>query len=183
MRPRAAGHAVSVGVARYPDDGAGLPAVLAAADAAASAADDPAEPAATPSDRRHDADVILVEDDDTLAEVIAHALRTRGYRTEVIPDGDEAARVLGGASPALRGRVALLDWDLPGRDGLTVLRGLAAEGVLSGTSVIMLTARASEREVVAALDLGATDHIAKPISLPVLMQKVRRTAGPPEGAP
>jgi len=89
----------------------------------------------------------------------------------------------GGTTPALRGRVVLLDWDLPGRDGLTVLRGLAAEGVLDETSVIMLTARASEREVVAALDLGAADHVAKPISLPVLMQKVRRAAGAPEDAP
>ena len=63
-----------------------------------------------------------------------------------------------------------------------MLRGLGAEGVLADTAVIMLTARASEREVVAALDLGASDHIAKPISLPVLMQKVRLALGSREPA-
>jgi DNA-binding response OmpR family regulator len=120
--------------------------------------------------------VILVEDDDALADVIAHALRTRGWEIAVIADGVEAAERLGGARPE-RARVVLLDWDLPGRDGLTVLRGLAADGVVADTAVIMLTARASEREVVAALDLGASDHIAKPISLPVLMQKVRLALG------
>jgi DNA-binding response OmpR family regulator/HPt (histidine-containing phosphotransfer) domain-containing protein len=176
---RDAGHAASSGVARYPNDGADLAAVLAAAEAAIAPPRDDA--AAAPSRApRHDADVVLVEDDDALAEVVAHALRTRGYRVHTIADGDEAAGALGGASPALRARVVLLDWDLPGRDGLTILRGLAADGVLAGTAVIMLTARASEREVVAALDLGAADHIAKPISLPVLMQKVRRAAGAPE---
>jgi DNA-binding response OmpR family regulator len=74
----------------------------------------------------------------------------------------------------------LLDWDLPGRDGLTVLRGLAADGWLADTTVVMLTARASEREVLAALELGASDHVAKPISIPVLMQKVRSALERPE---
>jgi DNA-binding response OmpR family regulator len=125
---------------------------------------------------------VLVEDDEALAGVVLHALGTRGYRTRVIPDGDEAAAQLGGARPALQAPLVLLDWDLPGRDGLTVLRGLAADGRLAHTAVIMLTARASEREVLAALDLGAADHVAKPISLPVLMQKVRRALAPPERA-
>jgi DNA-binding response OmpR family regulator len=180
---REAGHAVATGVARYPEDGAGLAAVLAAADAATAAPDDAVVDVPAATGRRHDADVILVEDDDALAEVIAHALRTRGYRTTIIADGDEAAGVLGGGQPSLSAPVVLLDWDLPGRDGLTVLRGLAAEGVLASTAVIMLTARASEREVIAALDLGAADHVAKPISLPVLMQKVRRALGVGNGAP
>jgi DNA-binding response OmpR family regulator len=174
---RADGRAAATGVARYPEDGRDLAAVLAAADAATAAPEDAADERPASAPRRHDADVILVEDDDALAEVIAHSLRTRGYETRVIADGDEAAGVLGGGRPALSAPVVLLDWDLPGRDGLTVLRGLAAEGVLDGTAVIMLTARASEREVIAALDLGAADHVAKPISLPVLMQKVRRALG------
>ena len=71
----------------------------------------------------------------------------------------------------------LLDWDLPARDGLTVLRGLAADGTLATSRVVMLTARASEREILTALELGASDHIAKPFSLAVLMQRVERVLG------
>jgi DNA-binding response OmpR family regulator len=183
---RGAGLDAAAGIAQYPRDGADLAAVIeaargAAATAARGAGDrllahgwDAAQP-----DR---ADIVLVEDDEALAGVVLHALGTRGYRTRVIPDGDEAAAQLGGARPALQAPLVLLDWDLPGRDGLTVLRGLAADGRLAHTAVIMLTARASEREVLAALDLGAADHVAKPISLPVLMQKVRRALAPPERA-
>jgi DNA-binding response OmpR family regulator len=71
----------------------------------------------------------------------------------------------------------LLDWDLPGRDGLTVLRGLAADGGLVHAKVVMLTFRASEREILSTLDIGAVDHVAKPFSVPVLMQRVRRLLG------
>jgi DNA-binding response OmpR family regulator len=68
----------------------------------------------------------------------------------------------------------VLDVDLPGLDGLSVLRRLAQDGVLNRTRVIVLTARAGEREVLEALELGAYDHVAKPFSVPVLMQRVRR---------
>ena len=119
-------------------------------------------------------DVALVEDDDVLAPLLLHALQTRGYRTEWLADGDEAARRLGGERPELRADLIVLDWDLPGRDGLTVLRGLAADGRLARTNVVMLTFRASEREILQTLELGADDHVAKPFSVPVLMQRVRR---------
>jgi DNA-binding response OmpR family regulator len=112
-----------------------------------------------------------------LAPLLIHALQTRGYRVRRIADGDEAARLLGGPRPEVRADLVLLDWDLPGRDGLTVLRGLAEDGGLVGTQVVMLTFRASEREVLSSLELGAVDHVAKPFSVPVLMQRVRRLLG------
>jgi DNA-binding response OmpR family regulator len=55
-----------------------------------------------------------------------------------------------------------------------VLRALARDRVLERTRVVMLTVRAGEREVLDALELGATDHVAKPFSIPVLVQRVRR---------
>jgi DNA-binding response OmpR family regulator len=70
--------------------------------------------------------------------------------------------------------VIVLDWDLPGLDGLRVLRSLADDGVLQRSRVIMLTARVSEQEVLLALNAGAVDHVSKPFSVPVLMQRVRR---------
>jgi DNA-binding response OmpR family regulator len=109
-----------------------------------------------------------------LARLVRHALDTRGYRVRWIGEGDEAYRLLGGSEPRLRADLVLLDWDLPGRDGLTLLRLLRADGVLDRSRVVMLTMRASEREALAALELGATDHIAKPFSVALLMQRVRR---------
>ena len=79
-----------------------------------------------------------------------------------------------GQEARVRPCLVLLDWDPPGRDGLTILRGLAAEGTLEHTRVLMLTARGSEGETLAALELGALDHVAKPFSIAVLMQRVRR---------
>ena len=119
-------------------------------------------------------DVVVVEDDDALADVLVHTVETRGLSSRRIADGVAAAELLGGCSPAVAGRVLLLDVDLPGQDGLTVLRRLARDGVLRSTRVIMLTARAAESEVLQALELGAFDHVAKPFSVPVLMQRVGR---------
>lgn len=118
-------------------------------------------------------DVVLVEDDETLAEVLRHTLLTRGLRGEHIADGLAALDRLTGPD-AITARVVLLDVDLPGLNGLDLLARLKAAGVLARTRVIMLTARAGEADVLAALRTGAFDHIAKPFSIPVLMQRIRR---------
>jgi DNA-binding response OmpR family regulator len=118
-------------------------------------------------------DVVCVEDDDALGALLMSSLGTRGYTTRRFVDGAQASAELCGARPALRCRVLLLDVDLPGLDGHSLLRRLAQHGVLASTRVIMLTARASEPEMIKALELGAFDHVAKPFSLPVLMHRVQ----------
>jgi diguanylate cyclase (GGDEF)-like protein len=171
---------LSAGLATWPADGEELDDIVAAAvDASRTARAAGGDRLGTPDATAHvdQVDVALVEDDDILAPLLLHALQTRGYSVRRIADGDEAARLLGGPRPELRAELVLLDWDLPGRDGLTVLRGLAEDGGLLATHVVMLTFRASEREVLSSLELGAVDHIAKPFSVPVLMQRVRRLLG------
>jgi len=171
---------LSAGLATWPADGDALDDLVAAAvDASRTARAAGGDRLGTPdaSAQVDQVDVALVEDDDILAPLLLHALQTRGYSVRRIADGDEAARLLGGPRPELRAELVLLDWDLPGRDGLTVLRGLAEDGGLVATQVVMLTFRASEREVISSLELGAVDHIAKPFSVPVLMQRVRRLLG------
>jgi diguanylate cyclase (GGDEF)-like protein len=121
------------------------------------------------------ADVVIVEDDDTLAGLLTHTLQTQGFVVHRFSDGQKAAASLAGASPTVHTQVVLLDVELPGLNGLGVLRRLAQSGVLRRSRVIMLTARAAESEVLEAMKLGAFDHVAKPFSLPVLMQRIRRT--------
>jgi len=128
-------------------------------------------------------DVVLVDDDAILGDLLEHALVTRGYRSCRISDGLQATLLLGGADPALHARVIVLDWDLPSLDGLSVLRALAQGGALRRTRVIMLTGRATEGEVLETLEAGACDHVAKPFSVPVLMQRVRRAMETPDGRP
>jgi len=68
----------------------------------------------------------------------------------------------------------VLEVDLPGRDGFTLLRAFGRDDVLARSRVIVLTGRANEPEVLRAFDLGASDHVAKPFSVQVLLQRVRR---------
>lgn len=172
---------ITAGVAQYPDDGANLEALIQAAEAALSTAKlGGRDRVASAGERRDRAgamiavDVAVVEDDETLAGLLLGALQTRGYRTVRFADGRTAVDALSGPHRTHDARVVLLDVDLPGLDGVSVLRGMQRDGALGGTRVIMLTVRAGEDEILAALELGAFDHVAKPFSLPVLMQRVRR---------
>lgn len=168
----------SAGIATYPGDATTVVGLCEAASQAMyrskRAAGNRMLPAAAPG---HNLDVLVVEDDRALAELLKHALTTRGYRFQHLADGQSAVDQLTGSAPALQPRVLLLDVDLPVLNGFGVLRQMAAAGTLAGTRVIMLTARSGEREVVEALKLGAFDHVAKPFSVPVLMQRIHRALG------
>jgi diguanylate cyclase (GGDEF)-like protein len=170
---------LSGGVAEYPGDGADVDELYRAADSALYLAKfegrDRVAPAGRPAgEGATSVDVAIVEDDPVLGLLLQHALQTRGYRTRWIQDGISAAAQLGAATPELMTPLLLLDWDLPGLDGLRVLKTLHDRGVLERTQVIMLTARGAEAEVLSALEAGAIDHVTKPFSIPVLMQRVRR---------
>jgi len=170
---------LSAGVAQFPHDGFDLGSLCRAASQARQEArkrgGDRVLPAGgSAGEPSREPDVVLVDDDETLTGLLRHTLETRGYRTESFTDGKAALEKLAGPRPHLQPRVLLLDVDLPGMDGLTVLRRLAEDGAVKKTRVIMLTARSSEAEIVSALESGAFDHVAKPFSLRVLVQRVRR---------
>lgn len=118
-------------------------------------------------------DVAIVDDDVALVSLLQHAMESRNMRVATFADGESAVAALTGTSPEVQASVILLGVDLPALNGLDVLRRLKAVEVTRTTSVVMLTARTGERDVLAALELGAIDHISKPFSVPVLMHKVR----------
>ncbi|CAN5690747.1 hypothetical protein BH23GEM8_BH23GEM8_07640 [soil metagenome] len=167
----------SAGVAEAPRDGDDLDHLAFAAETALRRARDrgPGRSCGTASgaEEAQSVDVVIVEDDETLAALLRHALSTRGYRSHWIRGGFDAVEQLTGDRPTVRGRLLLLDVDLPGIDGIALLRRLARDGVTRTARVVMLTARSGELEVVEALQLGAIDHVAKPFSVPVLMERLR----------
>jgi diguanylate cyclase (GGDEF)-like protein len=118
-------------------------------------------------------DVAIVDDDVALVAMLRHAMESRNLRVATYSDGETAVAALTGGTPEVQATVILLDVDIPALNGLDVLRRLKAVEVTRSSSVVMLTSRTGERDVLAALELGATDHIAKPFSVPVLMHKVR----------
>jgi len=166
----------SAGVAWFPKDGGDVASLSeAAASALSDAQNTGGDRIQTTGDALHapaTVDVLVVDDDDALTALLTQALATRGYRVRCVNDGARAALMLG-PEGELRAKVVLLDVGLPGMDGLSVLRGLRDAGTLGSTRVIMLTLRSSEDEVLKALELGAFDHVAKPFSVPVLMQRIR----------
>lgn len=94
-------------------------------------------------------------------------------RVATFADGEAAVAALTGSAPEVQASLILLGVDIPALNGLDVLRRLTAAEVTRSSSVVMLTSRTGERDVLTALELGAVDHIAKPFSVPVLMHKVR----------
>ena len=122
-------------------------------------------------------DVVVVDDDEVLSSLLLHSLKTQGYQTEWIVDGQVAADKLRGPTPTVKARIVVLDVNLPSLDGISVLRELSRTGALKETKVIMLTVRSSEPEVLSTLHLGAFDHVAKPVSVPILLQRVKRALG------
>lgn len=110
--------------------------------------------------------VLVVEDERELAEVLEAYLRQAGYRSEWAPDGVSALALARHTRPDL----VLLDINLPGMDGLEVLRALRA---LAPTPVIFITARADEVDRIVGLELGADDYVTKPFSPREVMARVR----------
>lgn len=171
----------SAGVATFPDDGRDVHSLYRGADAALLEAKSRGRARVLPvassrtgdgSEAAGEADIVLVEDDEALGTLLVHTLQARGYQVRWIRDGQEAMEALEGPQPALRPRLVLLDIDLPGLDGMTVLRKLTRTGALDSTRVIMLTLRSGEAEVYKSLELGAFDHVGKPFSIPVLLQRI-----------
>jgi DNA-binding response OmpR family regulator len=110
--------------------------------------------------------ILLVEDELELARVVLSELQTNGYRTVHARDGLAALAAFERAAPDL----IILDWMLPGVDGLEVLRRIRQASALP---VLMLTARREEMDRVVGLEVGADDYLTKPFSTRELIARVR----------
>ena len=120
--------------------------------------------------------ILIVEDEQPIREMIAFLLSRAGYETIEARDSREAREQIADNRPDL----ALVDWMLPDISGLELTRMLKRDEDYEDLAVIMLTARAEERDKVSGLDGGADDYITKPFSpreLVARIQAVLRRAG------
>ena len=113
--------------------------------------------------------VLIVEDEASIAELIAVNLRHNGFQPIWAEDGITAQRELDAVLPD----VILLDWMLPGQSGLTLARKWRADPRTKAVPILMLTARGDEPDKVAGLDAGADDYITKPFSTQELLARIR----------
>ena len=118
---------------------------------------------------RNTPSVLLVEDEPSIAELIAVNLRHNGFRPIWAMDSVSAQREIDAALPDL----ILLDWMLPGESGLSLAKRWRGNDRTKAVPLIMLTARGDEADRVAGLDAGADDYIAKPFSTKELLARVR----------
>jgi DNA-binding response OmpR family regulator len=112
------------------------------------------------------ASVLLVEDERGLAGLIRSHLERDGHLVLQAFDGVQAIEQARQASPDL----LILDWMLPGMDGLTVCREIRRRQLMP---IVMLTARDAEADRVNGLEAGADDYVVKPFSIPELLARVR----------
>lgn len=120
-------------------------------------------------------DILVVDDEDSVVEVVTLYLRREGFRVRAARNGTAALLAMQATRPAL----VVLDIMLPQIDGLTLLRRMR-ENPLLDAPVILLTARGREADRIHGLDVGADDYVTKPFSPAELVSRVkavlRRTA-------
>ena len=125
--------------------------------------------------------IVLIEDDPGIRTVIRLALKGAGFASVCEADnGADGLALVLWEKPAL----VILDLMLPGMDGLAVCSTIRRTPSVSGTPIVMLTARSTEEDVVRGLELGADDYITKPFSKAILVARVKaalRRTSPPQG--
>lgn len=114
---------------------------------------------------------LIIEDDPDIAESVRYNLESEGFSAIVASTGEQGLRLaLDTQNPPA---VIVLDLMLPGMNGMDLCRRLRRENRTRRIPIIMLTAKTSEADRIAGLDLGADDYIAKPFSVRELMARVR----------
>jgi two-component system phosphate regulon response regulator PhoB len=113
--------------------------------------------------------ILVVEDEPAIAELAALNLRHDGHEVRLAGDSAQALEAVRGVLPDL----VILDWMLPGESGITLARRWRADARTRQLPIVMLTARADDRDVVQGLDAGADDYLTKPFSTAQLLARVR----------
>lgn len=119
----------------------------------------------------------VADDDRMTAAMVSRTLRSWGIDARVAHDGEAAWRLLkSSVTPSL----AILDWMMPGLDGIELCRRIRTDAALQGLYVVLLTGRDDRKDLIAGLDAGADDYMVKPFHVDELRARIRagmRVAG------
>jgi len=113
--------------------------------------------------------ILIVEDEEDVLELVRYNLEKNGYLTDSALNGRKALEKIRSTLPDL----ILLDLMLPEVDGLEICRSVKRDPRTADIPVIMLTAKGTEADIVAGLEMGADDYVTKPFSPRVLMARVK----------
>lgn len=138
---------------------------------------------ATSTEEIRSRNVVIVEDDEDIAESIRYNLEREGFRVRVAATGEDALNLILEQPPNL----ILLDLNLPYMSGFEMCRRLRTESVTARVPILRRTARTDEADKVLGLNLGADDYITKPVGMRELVARVnavlRRAYGPQSSQP
>jgi two-component system alkaline phosphatase synthesis response regulator PhoP len=113
--------------------------------------------------------ILLVEDEEDIAEIIKLQAELAGYKVVVESDGLNGLRAVAREKPDL----VVLDIMLPGLNGLDVCRKIKSNPDTKPIPVIMISAKSEELDVILGLELGADDYVSKPFSVKILLSRIR----------
>jgi two-component system phosphate regulon response regulator PhoB len=113
--------------------------------------------------------ILIVEDDQSHAEVVRYNLAREGFDVSLVENGDSAMSTIEAQRPDL----VVLDWMIPGLSGIDVCRRLRRRPESRTLPIIMLTARGEEADRIEGLDSGADDYMVKPFSPSELLARIR----------
>ena len=113
--------------------------------------------------------ILLVEDDESLVELIRYNLGVEGFEVVSTPDGEEALVLADEERPD----VVILDWMIESVSGIEVCRRLRRASATANLPILMLTARAEEADRIRGLETGADDYLTKPFSPRELVARIR----------
>lgn len=113
--------------------------------------------------------IYLVEDDASIGEVEAYALKSAGYETLLCPDGAAFRAAMAKQLPQL----VVMDWMLPGESGLELLQWIRHDLRTVALPVLLVTAKGSEMDIVKGLDAGADDYLTKPFGVLEFISRVK----------
>ena len=113
--------------------------------------------------------ILVVDDEEHIAELISYNLSSNGYKVITANNGIDAVKIAIEEKPNL----ILLDLMIPGKDGYDVCKDIRSKADIKNTSIIMLTAKSEEFDKILGLELGADDYITKPFSVRELLARVK----------
>lgn len=114
--------------------------------------------------------LVLVEDSDAISKLVKYKLSNEGFEVIVVSNGENAFSVVQNEKPD----IVILDFMLPIKDGLTILKEIKESEDTKNIPVIMLTTNSEEDLILKCFEAGASDYITKPFSTPVLLARIKK---------